>query len=92
MDRTRVLAAKEVQDTTICWQVMATVFWDAKGVFTQEKYNNWSVLCKLARLAFVHDVSGRHVCLIRPYYHLHELWQSYMGWVILYFVGNHKMQ
>ena len=26
-------------------------FWDTKGVimFTQEKYNNWSVLCKLAR-------------------------------------------
>ena len=35
-------------------KVMATVFWDAKGVimldfFTQEKYNNWSVLCKLVR-------------------------------------------
>ena len=34
-------------------QVMATVFFDAKsiimlGLFTQEKYNNWSVLCKLA--------------------------------------------
>ena len=24
--------AKEVQDTTICWQVMATVYWDAIGV------------------------------------------------------------
>ena len=37
-------------------KVMATVFWDAKGVImldllTQEKYNNWSVLCKLARPA-----------------------------------------
>ena len=34
-------------------KVMATVFWDAKGVglFTQEKYNNWSVLCKLVRPA-----------------------------------------
>ena len=32
--------------------VMATVFCDAKGViFTQEKYNNWSVLCKLVRPA-----------------------------------------
>ena len=37
-------------------KVMARVFWDAKGVimldiFTQEKYNNWSVLCKLVRPA-----------------------------------------
>ena len=24
--------AKEVQNTTICWQMMATVFWDTKGV------------------------------------------------------------
>ena len=37
-------------------KVMTTVFWDAKGVimlglFTQEKYNNWSVLCKLVRPA-----------------------------------------
>ena len=38
-------------------KVMATVFWDTKdfityvGLFTQEKYNNWSVLCKLARPA-----------------------------------------
>ena len=35
-------------------KVMATVFWDTKGVidfFTQEKYNNWSVLCKLVRPA-----------------------------------------
>ena len=34
-------------------KVMATVFLDAKGVimlvYTQEKYNNWSLLCKLAR-------------------------------------------
>ena len=33
-------------------KMMAKVFWDAKGViglFTLEKYNNWSVLCKLAR-------------------------------------------
>ena len=37
-------------------KVMPTVFRDAKGVimldfFTQEKYNNWSVLCKLVRPA-----------------------------------------
>ena len=37
-------------------KVMATVFWDAKGVIRldflpKEKYNNWSVLCKLARSA-----------------------------------------
>ena len=35
-------------------KVMAKVFWDAKGViglFTQEKYNNWNVLCKLVRPA-----------------------------------------
>ena len=37
-------------------KVMATVFWNAKDVimleiFTQEKYNNWSALCKLARAA-----------------------------------------
>ena len=35
-------------------KVMAAVFWEAKrryyvGLFTQEKYNNWSVLCKLVR-------------------------------------------
>ena len=44
--------AKEVQVTTT-GKVMATVFWDAKGVIvleflTQEKYIYWSVLCKLA--------------------------------------------
>ena len=37
-------------------KVMATVFWDAKDIimldcFTQEKHNNWSVLCQLARPA-----------------------------------------
>ena len=32
-------------------KVMTTVFWDAKGLFNQEKYNNLSVLCKLARPA-----------------------------------------
>ena len=29
-------------------KVITTVFCDAKGVFTQEKYNKWSVLRKLA--------------------------------------------
>ena len=50
--------AKEVQDTTICWQGTCNdhSVWDAKGVimldfFTHENYNNWSVLCKLARPA-----------------------------------------
>ena len=32
MGRAWVPKAKEVQDATICWHVMATVFWDAKGV------------------------------------------------------------
>ena len=32
-------------------KVMVTVFWDAKGVNMLEKYNNWSVLCKLVRPA-----------------------------------------
>ena len=37
-------------------KMMATVFRDAKGViilefFSQEKYNNWSAFCKLARQA-----------------------------------------
>ena len=41
-------------------KVIATVFWNSKGVimldlFTQKKYNNWSVLCKLAR-----PVENRH--------------------------------
>ena len=40
-------------------KVMATVFRDAEGVFMldffyQEKYKNWSVLCKLARPAENH--------------------------------------
>ena len=38
-------------------KVMATVFWDAYvGLFTQEKYNNWSVLCKLVRPAENHHL------------------------------------
>ena len=54
--RAWVPEAKEVQDATICWQG------DGHGIlgrkrryyaelFTQEKYNNWSVQCKLVRPA-----------------------------------------
>ena len=48
--------AKEVQDATICWQGDGHSILGCKrryyvGLFTQEKYNNWSVLCKLARPA-----------------------------------------
>ena len=32
MGRAWVPEAEEVQDATICWKVMATVFWNAKGV------------------------------------------------------------
>ena len=46
---------KEFKTQPSAGKVMATVFWDAKGVimldFTQEKYNNWIVLCKLVRPA-----------------------------------------
>ena len=50
---------KEVQDTTICWQGDAHSILGCKrcyyvGLFTQEKYNNWSVLCKLVRSAENH--------------------------------------
>ena len=48
--------AKEVQDATICWQGDDHSILGRKrryyvGLFTQEKYNNWSVLCKLVRPA-----------------------------------------
>ena len=54
MGRAWVTEAKEQEPSA--GKVIATVFWDAKGVdyiglFTQEKYNNWSVLCKLVRPA-----------------------------------------
>ena len=43
---------KEVQDTTICWQGDGHIILGRKRryvvLFTQEKYNNLSVLCKLA--------------------------------------------
>ena len=46
--------AKEVQDETIGWQGDGHSILGRKrryhvGLFTQEKYNNWSVLCKLVR-------------------------------------------
>ena len=56
MGRAWVPEANEVQDTTICWQGDGHSILGRKrryyvGLFTQEKYNNWSVLCKLARPA-----------------------------------------
>ena len=43
---------KKFKTQSSAGKVMATVFRDAKGVvITQEKYNNWSVLCKLVRPA-----------------------------------------
>ena len=46
---------KKFKTQPLAGKVLATVFWDAKGViiglFTQAKYNNWSVLCKFARPA-----------------------------------------
>ena len=52
--RAWVPEAKEVQDATICWQGNGHSILGRKrryyvGLFTQEKYNNWSVLCKLVR-------------------------------------------
>ena len=54
--RAWVPEAKEVQDATICWQGDGHSILGCKrhyyvGLFTQEKYNNWSVLCKLVRAA-----------------------------------------
>ena len=45
------LRPKKFKTQPSAGKVMATVFWDAKGVIIQEKYNNWSVLCKLVRPA-----------------------------------------
>ena len=52
MGRAWVPEAKEVQDATICWQGDGHSSLGSKrrfsvGLFTQEKYNNWSILCKL---------------------------------------------
>ena len=49
----------KVQDATICWQGDGHSILGIKrryyfGLFTQEKYNNWSVLCKLVRPAENH--------------------------------------
>ena len=54
--RAWVPEAKEVQDATICWQGDGHSILGHKrryyvGLFTQEKYNNLSVLCKLVRPA-----------------------------------------
>ena len=58
--RAWVPEAKEVQDATICWQDDGHSILGHKrryyvGLFTQEKYNNWSVLCK-----FVRPAENRH--------------------------------
>ena len=49
----------ELADATICWQGDGHSILGHKrryyvGLFTQEKYNNWSVLCKLVRPAENH--------------------------------------
>ena len=54
--RAWVPEAKEVQDATICWQgdghsILGRKMRYYVGLFTQEKYNNWSVLCNLVRPA-----------------------------------------
>ena len=54
--RAWVPEAKEVQDATICWQgdghsILGRKIRYYVGLFTQEKYNNWSVLCKHVRPA-----------------------------------------
>ena len=58
--RAMVPETKEFQDATICWQGDGHSILGRKrryyvGLFTQEKYNNWSVLCKLVR-----PVENRH--------------------------------
>ena len=63
MGRAWVPEAKEVQDATICWQGDGHSILGCKrryyvGLFTQEKYNNWSVLCKLVRPA--EKVNGKN--------------------------------
>ena len=54
--RAWVPEAKEVQDANICWQGDGHSILGRKrcyyfGLFTKEKYINWSVLCKLVRPA-----------------------------------------
>ena len=55
MGRAWVLETEELQDTAFCGQGDGHSILGHKrcyyvGLFTHEKYNNWSVLCKLARL------------------------------------------
>ena len=62
--RAWVPEAKEVQDATICWQGDGHSILGRKrryyvGLFTQVKYNNWSVLCKLVRPAENHHREKR---------------------------------
>ena len=57
--RAWVPEAKEIQDTIICWQGDGHSILGRKRqcydeLFTQEKYNNWNLLCKLARPAENH--------------------------------------
>ena len=64
MGRAWVPEAKEVQDVTICWQGDGHSILGRKrryyiGLFTQEKYNNWSVLCKLGRPAVCEKHRGK---------------------------------
>ena len=54
--RAWVPEAKEVQEATICWQGDGHSILGCKrryyfGLFIQDKYNNWGVLCKLVRPA-----------------------------------------
>ena len=56
MGKVWVPEAKEVKTQPSACKVVATLFLDAKALlyldfFIQEKYNDWSVLCKLARPA-----------------------------------------
>ena len=61
MGRAWVPEAEKFKTQPSAGKVMTTVCWDAKcdimfypKLFTQEMYNNWSVLCKLARPAEYH--------------------------------------
>ena len=53
MGRLRFPRPKKFKTQPSAGKMMATVFGDAKDVImlTQQKYNNWSVLCKPARPA-----------------------------------------
>ena len=82
MGRAWVPESKEVQNTTICWQgdghsILGRKGRNYVGLFTKEKYNNWSVLCKLARPAdekcrsklsygvlLQHDNARVHICKV----------------------------